>query len=107
MTKSRTLFGTSTPMADRPGMGAMIRTSGVASAYAMSSASDRTRFTLVPASTSTSYIVTVGPRCAAGTLAATPKVRKVRSSASTVCSSSRVSVEPSGARRSRSSGGSR
>ena len=32
ITKSRTLFGTSTPMADLPGMGAMIRTSGVARA---------------------------------------------------------------------------
>ena len=31
-TKSRTLFGTSTPIAERPGIGAMMRTSGVASA---------------------------------------------------------------------------
>ena len=32
ITKSRTLFGTSAPMADFPGIGAMMRTSGVASA---------------------------------------------------------------------------
>ena len=32
ITKSRTLFGTSTPIADFPGIGAMIRTSGVARA---------------------------------------------------------------------------
>ncbi len=32
ITKSRTLFGTSTPIADLPGIGAMMRTSGVASA---------------------------------------------------------------------------
>ena len=74
ITKSRTLFGTSTPIADLPGIGATIRTSGVASAYAMSSCSDSTRFTLVPGSTSTSYIVTVGPRCAETTRAATPKL---------------------------------
>ena len=36
ITKSRCLFGTSMPIADFPGIGAMIRTSGVASAYAMS-----------------------------------------------------------------------
>ena len=32
ITKSRCLLGTSMPIADRPGMGAMMRTSGVASA---------------------------------------------------------------------------
>ncbi len=32
ITKSRTLLGTSTPIADFPGIGAMMRTSGVASA---------------------------------------------------------------------------
>ncbi len=42
------LLGTSTPIADLPGIGAMIRTSGVASAYAMSSPSESTFFTFVP-----------------------------------------------------------
>ena len=32
ITKSRCLFGTSMPIADFPGIGAMMRTSGVASA---------------------------------------------------------------------------
>ena len=107
ITKSLTLFGTSTPMADLPGIGAMIRTSGVARAYAMSSPRESTRFTFVPASTSTSYIVTVGPRWAATTLAATPKVRNVRSRAAVVCSASLPSAVVAGARRKSSSGGSR
>ena len=106
ITKSRTLFGTSTPMADLPGIGAMIRTSGVASAYAMSSPRARTLFTFVPASTSTSYRVTVGPRWDAVTCAGTPKVWNVRSSASVVCSSSRSLPADAGEVRSSSIGGS-
>ncbi len=106
ITKSRTLFGTSTPIAERPGIGAMIRTSGVASAYAMSSASESTLFTFVPASISTSYRVTVGPRCAATTWAGTPNVWNVRSSAAFWCSSSRSLDADGGEVRSSSSGGS-
>ena len=106
ITKSRCLFGTSTPIADLPGIGAMIRTSGVASAYAMSLESCRTLFTLVPAAMSTSYIETVGPRDMPVTRASTPNVRSVRSSASMVSFSSRPSEVDTGADRRRSSGGS-
>ena len=53
------------PIADLPGIGAMMRTSGVASAYAMSLERLSTLFTFVPDATATSYIVTVGPRWAA------------------------------------------
>ena len=63
--------------------------------------------TFVPAATSTSYIVTVGPRCAPVTRAATPKVTSVRSSASMTSSSARPSAVDAGAVRSRSIGGNR
>src|SRR5512132_4327931 len=72
----------------------------------MLSASDSTLFTLVPASTSTSNKVTVGPRWALGTRAATPNVRNVRSRAAVVCSSSRLDPADAGAVRSRPIGGS-
>ena len=94
------------PIADLPGIGAWIRTSGVASAYAMSLDSDSTLLTFVPAATSTSYIVTVGPRCAPVTWASTPKLRSVCSSASCICAWSAPSTVEGGASRSRSSGGS-
>jgi hypothetical protein len=50
------------PIADFPGIGARMRTSGVARAYPMSSARAITFFTLVPSLTDTSYMVTEGPR---------------------------------------------
>ena len=105
ITKSRCLFGTSMPIADLPGIGAMIRTSGVASAYAMSLESPRTLLTFVPEATSTSYIVTVGPRCAAETRASTPNVCNVSSRAVCMFRSSVRSAFEGGATRSRSSGG--
>ena len=54
-------LGTSTPIADRPGIGARIRTSGEAMAYAMSFARVVTRATFTPAPSSSSKRVTVGP----------------------------------------------
>ena len=72
----------------------------------MSLESASTLLTLVPAATSTSYIVTVGPRCARETVASTPNVRSVRSSAARMLASSRASAVEGGAVRRRSSGGS-
>ncbi len=61
VTNCRLRFGTSTPIADLPGIGASRRTSGVASAYAMSLARLVMRETLTPGASSISYRVTVGP----------------------------------------------
>src|SRR5687767_15747803 len=87
-------------------MGAWIRTSGEASAYEMSLESATTLLTLVPEATATSYIVTVGPRCAPTTWASTPNVCRVRSRAASVSFSARESALEGGAVRNRSSGGS-
>ena len=48
ITSSRSRFGTSMPIADLPGIGAIRRTSGEPSAYAMSSASRSTCDTFTP-----------------------------------------------------------
>jgi hypothetical protein len=53
-TSSRRRFGTSTPMADLPGIGARMRTSGEAIAYAMSFERDVTRATFTPGPSSSS-----------------------------------------------------
>ena len=66
----------------------------------------RTLLTLVPLATSTSYIVTVGPRWAATTFASTPNVRRVWPSACITSVSCVPSAVDGGAVRSRSSGGS-
>ena len=53
-TRWRWMFGTSTPMALRPGIGARMRTSAAAMAYAMSLFRLVTRATLTPSSSSSS-----------------------------------------------------
>ena len=53
-TSWRVRFGTSTPMADLPGIGARMRTSGDAMAYAMSLDRLVTRATLTPGPSSSS-----------------------------------------------------
>ena len=60
-TSCRCRFGTSTPIADLPGIGARMRTSGDAIAYAMSFDRLVTRATLTPGPSSSSNRVTVGP----------------------------------------------
>ena len=50
------------PIADLPGIGERIRTSALATAYAMFLLSAVTRSTLTALPSSTSYRVTVGPR---------------------------------------------
>jgi hypothetical protein len=54
-------FGTSTPTACFPGIGARIRISVVASAYERSSLSPATFDTFVPGASCSSYRVTRGP----------------------------------------------
>ena len=58
---SRFLFGTSTPMAGFPGIGARIRTSSTESSMAMFSEYDVTDETLMPLASVSSYSVNVGP----------------------------------------------
>ena len=62
VTVSRSVFGISMPIADRPGIGARIRTSALATAYAMFLPNPVTRSTRVPSASSISYRVTAGPR---------------------------------------------
>ena len=54
VTSWRCLFGTSTPIALRPGIGARMRTSGLAIAYAMSWLRPVTRLTFTPGASSSS-----------------------------------------------------
>ena len=54
VTIGRSRFGTSTPIALRPGIGARMRTSWLAIAYAISLLSPVTRFTFTPGASSSS-----------------------------------------------------
>ena len=67
------LFGTSIPMADFPGIGASKRISGTARFNLISSASPRILLTFTPISGWISYCVTVGPQTTLVTRAFTPK----------------------------------
>ncbi len=60
------------PMADLPGIGARIRTSGDAMAYAMSLARLVTRATFTPGPSSSSNRVTVGPTVCPRSRVSTP-----------------------------------
>ena len=72
VTSWRCRFGTSTPIALRPGIGARMRTSGDAIAYAMSWLRPVTRLTFTPGASSSSYRVTVGPMVMPMSCASTP-----------------------------------
>jgi len=61
-TTSLSLLGISMPIADLPGIGERIRTSGDATAYAMLRLNAVTFSTFTACPSSTSYRVTVGPR---------------------------------------------
>ncbi len=80
VTTCRLWFGTSMPIALRPGIGARKRNSPEASAYLISLASDRTLLTLTPGPSSTSKRVTVGPALCPLTDASTLNSSKVASS---------------------------
>ena len=71
-TSWRWWLGTSTPIAERPGMGARMRTSTAAIAYAMSFWRLVTRATLTPGPSSSSYRVTVGPTVIPSSVVSTP-----------------------------------
>ncbi len=79
VTSSLYLFGTSMPTADFPGIGARIRTSGEASASAMSSDRPIIRPTLTPVASWISYLVTWGPCTTLPMVASTSKLCSVRS----------------------------
>ena len=72
MTTSGSALGISTPTALLPGIGLMMRTSGLFTAYAMFRVSWVIRSTLTPAPKVTSYRVTVGPRLNPVTAQSTP-----------------------------------
>ena len=80
VTSSRCLFGTSTPIALRPGIGARMRTSGDAIAYWMSCWRPVTRLTFTPGPRSSAYCVTDGPTVMPISLASTPCCASVASS---------------------------
>ena len=61
-TISRSEFGISIPTADLPGIGESILISPLATAYAIFLESAEIASTLTPLPSSTSYLVTVGPR---------------------------------------------
>ena len=67
------LFGTSMPTADFPGIGASIRISAAARLSLMSSASPTIRLTFTPCSGWSSYRVTEGPQLILVTVTPTPK----------------------------------
>ena len=71
-TISLSRLGISMPMADLPGIGDRIRTSADATAYAMFFDSAVTFSTFTAGPTSTSYLVTVGPRVYPVTWASMP-----------------------------------
>ena len=66
-------FGTSIPTAERPGIGASIRTSLAANAKAISLCKFTILLTFTPCAGCTSYCVTAGPILICVTLASTPK----------------------------------
>ncbi|MPM38049.1 hypothetical protein SDC9_84672 [bioreactor metagenome] len=74
------LFGTSMPMKDLPGIGASMRISFAAKAKARSSLRFTILLTFTPTAGWISYFVTAGPRFAFVTLASTPKLANVSSS---------------------------
>ncbi len=94
------------PTADLPGMGEMIRTSGLATAYAMFLASAVIRSTFTAGPSSTSYRVTVGPRVKPVTAASTLNSVKTLVSDATMASLAALRVLPGPPRSSRSSEGS-
>ncbi|CAB4339764.1 unannotated protein [freshwater metagenome] len=70
-TISRSEFGISIPTADLPGIGESMRISPLATAYAMFFESALIASTFTPWPSSTSYLVTVGPRINPDTWAST------------------------------------
>ena len=76
-TVSVTLFGTSIPTADLPGIGASILIDFAAKLSAISSASLSILLTLTPTLGCNSYLVTVGPLVTFVTFASTPKLARV------------------------------
>ena len=101
-------FGTSTPTAAFPGIGATMRMDCAFMASARSSASDAIRFTFTPGAGATSYWVTTGPVVRPTIFPSTRNVWSVSMSFSPICSISDSSVPSSVvlAGSSRSSGGS-
>ena len=101
----RSSFGTSTPIACLPGIGAMMRTSGDAMAYAMSSVRFLILDTLTPRPSSSSKRVTVGPTtmlirrvstlCSARARSST-RPRAITASWSTFCAPERCSNDIGG-----------
>ena len=71
------LLGTSMPMADLPGMGASILTLSAARRRAISSARDVILLILMPASGTSSYLVTEGPLLILVTVAFILKLSRV------------------------------
>jgi hypothetical protein len=74
-------FGTSTPTACLPGIGARMRISVVASAYERSSLRAATLLTFVPGASWSSYLVTRGPEIWPTIVASMPKCASVSTSA--------------------------
>ena len=104
-TSWRDSFGTSTPIADLPGIGAKMRTSTAAIEYAMSRLRLVTRATLTPGPSSSSKRVTVGPTVIPISRVSTPcdasdscksSPRAATRALSTSCASVRESNELSG-----------
>ena len=105
-TFSRSVFGISTPTADLPGIGEMIRTSGDLTAYAMLRDNWVIRSTFTPGPSSTSYRVTVGPRANPVTAASTSNCSKTPWSALITSSLARLRAFGASPTASRCGGGS-
>ena len=100
------LLGTSIPIADLPGIGASIRTLVAARRRAISSERLVILLILTPASGTSSYLVTEGPRQILVTSALILKLSRVEISfLAPSCISAMLSVEPSFSARSRQSTG--
>ena len=106
-TSCRCRLGTSTPMADRPGIGARIRTSADAMAYAMSLCKLVTLATLTPGPSSSSKRVTVGPTVMPTRRVSTPWAARASSSVRPRASTIFLSTSATLARLSSASGGNR
>ncbi len=101
------MFGISTPTALLPGIGLMIRTSGLFTAYAMLRDSWVIRSTFTAGPSSISYRVTVGPRVKPVTAASTSNWSKTPVSEAMTVSLALLRVFAGGPAESMVGGGSR